>query len=144
MYNEEFDNLKTKMLKYIMYKKRTEKEVRQKFSNCDENLVEDAIEYLKEAEYINDCNYVERAIEEFININTLSLKEIRYKLMSKGISASLIEDYISSHYDKMLEYEAKCAQKIYYKKVISMEKKEIIEFLLKKGYKEESVKAIQE
>ena len=25
MYEEEFDNLKTKMLKYIMYKKRTER-----------------------------------------------------------------------------------------------------------------------
>ena len=25
MYNQEFDELKTKMLKYIMYKKRTEK-----------------------------------------------------------------------------------------------------------------------
>lgn len=144
MYNEEFDNLKTKMLKYIMYKKRTEKEIRQKFSNCDENLVEDAIEYLKEAGYINDCNYVERAIEEFVNINTLSLKEIKYKLMSKGVNASIIEDYISLHYDRLLEYEAKCAQKIYYKKIASMEKQEIIAFLLKKGYKEESIKAIQE
>ena len=44
MYNEEFDKLKTKMLKYIMYKKRTEREIRQKFSNMDEAMVDDAIE----------------------------------------------------------------------------------------------------
>ena len=28
---EEFDKLKTKVLKYILYKKRTEQEIRQKF-----------------------------------------------------------------------------------------------------------------
>ena len=143
MYEEEFDKLKTKMLKYIMYKKRTEKEIRQKFSNCDENMVDDAIEYLTEAGYISDKNYVERAIEEFVNINTLSLKEIKYKLMSKGVNTSLIEDYISLHYDRLLEYEAKCAQKIYYKKINSMEKQEVIVFLMKKGYKEESIRAIE-
>lgn len=143
MYIEEFDNLKTKMLKYIMYKKRTEKEIRQKFSNCDENMVDDAIEYLTEAGYISDKSYVERAIEEFVNINTLSLKEIKYKLMSKGVNTSLIEDYISLHYDKLLEYEAKCAQKIYHKKINTMEKPEVIAFLMKKGYKEESIRAIE-
>ena len=144
MYIEEFDNLKTKMLKYIMYKKRTEKEIRQKFSNCDENMVDDAIEYLTEAGYISDENYVERAIEEFININTLSLKEIKYKLMSKGVNTSLIENYFSLHYDRLLEYEEKCAQKIYYKKINSMDKQEIIAFLIKKGYREDSIKAIEE
>ena len=30
-YVEEFDKLKTKVLKYILFKKRTEQEVRQKF-----------------------------------------------------------------------------------------------------------------
>ena len=144
MYNEEFDKLKTKMLKYIMYKKRTEKEIRQKFSDCDENMVDDAIEYLKEAGYINDSNYVERAIEEFMNINTLSLKEIKYKLMSKGVNTSIIEDYFSLHYDRLLEYETKCAQKIYYKKINSMDRQEINAFLMKKGYKEDSIKAIEE
>ena len=144
MYEEEFDNLKTKMLKYIMYKKRTEKEIRQKFSSFDENLVDDAIEYLKEAGYISDDEYIKRAMAEFININTLSLKEIKYKLMSKGLDKYLIEDYISSHYDELLEYEIECAQRIYNKKIITMEKPEIISFLIKKGYKEDSIKAIQE
>lgn len=50
---EEFDKLKTKILKYIMYKKRTEKEVIQKFSSSvDQNLLEDVIEHLKEIGYI--------------------------------------------------------------------------------------------
>ena len=81
---QEFDNIKTKMLKYIMYKKRTEKEVRQKFSSSvDEILLDDVIENLKELGYINDLRYVERAVNEFVAINTLSIREIEYKLYSK-------------------------------------------------------------
>ena len=144
MYNEEFDKLKTKMLKYIMYKKRTEREIKQKFSNMDENMVEDAIEYLKEAGYIDDSNYIERAVKEFVNINTLSIKEMKYKLVSKGVENSLIEDYFSSHIYELEEYEQACAQKIYNKKIVSMEKAEVYAFLRKKGYREDSIKAIEE
>lgn len=144
MFNKELDVLKTKMLKYIMYKKRTEKEIRQKFSNMDETMVDDAIEYLKEAGYIDDSKYVERAVKEFMNIQTLSIKEIKYKLMSKGVDNNLIEDYISKHIYELEEYEAKCAQKIYYKKINTMEEIEVNMFLRKKGYKEESIKQIKE
>ena len=39
---EEFDKQKTQVLKYILYKKRTEQEIRKKFSNImDENMLED-------------------------------------------------------------------------------------------------------
>lgn len=144
MYNEEFDNLKTKMLKYIMYKKRTEKEIRQKFSNVEEQMVDEAIEYLKEAGYINDLNYIERAMQDYININTLSIKEIKYKLMSKGIDNKLIENYIYKNIEMLQEYEEKSAQKIYNKKVNTMEKIEIYSFLRKKGYREDSIKLIKE
>ena len=38
---EEFDKLKTKVLKYIMYKKRTEQEIRRKFLNIeDQDMLE--------------------------------------------------------------------------------------------------------
>ena len=56
---EEFDKEKTRVLKYIMFKKRSEYEVRNKFSKTiDEDLLEDIIEYLKEAGYINDKEYI--------------------------------------------------------------------------------------
>ena len=34
---EEFDKIKTKVLKYILYKKRTKQEIKQKFINYDNN-----------------------------------------------------------------------------------------------------------
>ena len=60
---EEFDNAKTKVLKYILYKKRSEQEVKQKFSNVmEEELLEDVIDYLKEANYINDKEYITKTV----------------------------------------------------------------------------------
>ena len=138
---QEFDNIKTKMLKYIMYKKRTEKEVRQKFSSSvDEILLDDVIENLKELGYINDLRYVERAVNEFVAINTLSIREIEYKLYSKGISSNIIEQYINNNLETLEEYEQHCAQKIYYKKQASMENDEIVNFLRKKGYSSEAIR----
>ena len=64
---EEFDKEKTKVLKYIMFKKRTEYEVRNKFSKTiEENLLDDIIEYLKEAGYINDNDYIDKLVNEFM------------------------------------------------------------------------------
>ena len=45
---EEFDKAKTKILRYILYKRRTEQEVRTKFKNdIQEEMLDDAIQYLK-------------------------------------------------------------------------------------------------
>ena len=46
----------SKLMRYVLFKKRTEKEVRQKCKMLDysEDYTDEIIEYLKEAEYIND------------------------------------------------------------------------------------------
>lgn len=138
----ELDKLKTKVLKYIVYKKRTEKEVRTKFSSSDidQNMLEDVIENLKENGYINDENYIQRAVNEFLSINTLSLKEIRNKLYAKGISNDIIDNYFSNNQFELEEYEKKCAKKIVCKKQLQMEKEDIEAFLYRKGYSRESIR----
>lgn len=136
---EEFDETKTRLLKYICYKKRTENEIRNKFLKIiDQNLLEDVIEELKEIGYINDLNYISRAINDFMALKNMSIKEIKYKLITKGLKRNLIEDYFSNNYDKLLEYEKKSAKSIVQKKS-NIEKQEIKNYLLKKGYKEESI-----
>lgn len=137
---EEFDKLKTKILKYIMFKKRTEQEIRRKFSEEDSEMLEDVIENLKEIGYINDENYIERAVSEFVNLNNLSIRELKYKLQSKGIKADMIEDYIYNHMDELEEYEINSAKNIIVKKQNSMEEQKLIQSLLKKGYRMDSVK----
>lgn len=136
---EEFDIAKTRVLKYVIYKKRTEQEVKNKFSRIIQNdLLEDVIEELKEIGYINDLNYIERAVNEFMALNNLSIKEIRYKLMTKGINGNIIEEYISNNYEELLEYEYSSAKKISIKKS-NLDKQDIKNYLMKKGYKKESI-----
>ena len=105
----------------------------------DEELLEDIIEYLREAGYINDENYIERAVLEFQNLKNMSIKEIIYKLYTKGIKKDTLEDYINKHIDELEEYERKSARNIINKKINSCEKQEIINYLLKKGYKKDNI-----
>ena len=138
---EEFDKQKTKVLKYILYKKRTEQEIKNKFSSTiDENMLEDIIEYLKEAKYIDDNEFIEKTINNYISLKNLSIKEIQYKLLSKGLDKKDIEDYILENKESLEKYEIKSIENIVYKKSATMEEDEIKQFLLKKGYKLEHIK----
>ncbi len=133
---KEFDKQKTKVFKYITYKKRTEQEIRNKFrGQIDENMLEDIIEYLKEAKYINDYEFIERQVNEYMILKTLSIKEIKYKLMQKGIDRKLIEEYIERNYEKLKQYQDKCIEKIKAKKAGTMDEQEIEQYLYRKGYK---------
>ena len=142
---EEYDKEKSKVLKYILYKKRSKQEIKNKFYNTiDNEMLDNIIEELEENGYINDNNYIERAVNEYKALNNLSLKEVRYKLMSKGIPNELIEDYISNHQEQMEEYEINSAKTIIIKKQNTMEEEAIIQFLVKKGYKTSNIrKAIE-
>ncbi|MGN1310816.1 MAG: regulatory protein RecX [Clostridia bacterium] len=141
---EEFDKLKTKVLKYILYKKRTEQEVRQKFAENTGNLLDNVIEYLKQENYINDTSYIEKSISEIQRLKNLSIKEVKYKLLTKGLSSKLVDEYIYEHKEEMLEYEINSAKTILIKKTNTMEKEDILGFLRKKGYMEETIRIIGE
>ncbi len=138
---EEFDKQKTKVMKFIIYKKRTEQEVRNKFENSiEENMLEDIIEYLKEAKYLNDKEYIEKTINNFKILKNLSIKEVKYKLLAKGLNRSDIEDYFYENKEELNEYERQSARNIYYKKQKDMDIEEIKQYLLKKGYSYDNIK----
>ena len=138
----EFDNAKTKILKYVLYKKRSENEIIKKFENeFGSDLIQAVLSDLKEKDYVNDANYIKRSVNEFMALRNLSLFEIKYKLMSKGIKTSDIEDYFSQNYEVLMEYEKSSAKKIAQKKFSKMEEIDIKKYLMKKGYKSDSIKA---
>ena len=138
---EEFDKAKTRVLKYILYKTRSENEIRTKFQNdMDENLLEDVIEYLKEAKYINDNEYIRKTINNFQNLKNMSMMELKYKLIAKGLEKSLIEDYFYENKEELEQYEIKSAINIIQKKKNDLEEFEIRNYLLKKGYKQDNIK----
>ena len=138
---EEFDKEKTKVMKYIVFKKRTEQEVRTKFAgSIEENMLEDIIEYLKEANYLNDKEYIEKTINNFKVLKNLSLKEVKYKLLAKGLNKSDIEDYFYENKEELNEYEKQSARNIYYKKQKELDLEEIKQYLIKKGYSYDNIR----
>lgn len=142
---EEFDKKKTKVLKYILYKKRSEHEVRNKFSKTiNEELLDDIIEYLKEAKYIDDEEYIRKTVNQFKLLKNMSIREIEYKLQAKGLKRNDIEDYIYNNKEELEDYEIKSAKNIISKKQASMEQDEIRIYLLKKGYKSDNIKEAME
>lgn len=133
---KEFEEQKTKVFKYITYKKRTEQEVRTKFKGqIEENMLEDIIEYLKEANYLNDYEFIKKQVNEYMLLKTMSIKEIKYKLYAKGLERKLVEKYIEENYEILQEYENKCMEKIKEKKSNAMDEQQIQQYLYKKGYK---------
>lgn len=138
---EEFDKLKTKVLKFVLYKKRTENEVREKFEQeIDENKLEDIIEILKENNYINDKDYIDRSIKEFKALKNLSIKEINYKLQQKKVDRDTLDEYIYENREDLLEFEIQSAKNIIIKKMKNQEDiEEIKRYLYNKGYMSESI-----
>ena len=139
---EKVDKLKTKILKYIFYKKRTEKEILEKFKNEDSDILDETIETLKELGYINDEKYVERFMHEAIALKNLSIFELKYKLYSKGAKESAIDDYISKNEEMLEEYELLSARNIVNKKKSTQEMQDIILYLKKKRYRPETINKI--
>ena len=140
---EEYDKLKTKVLKYVLYKKRTEQEIWQKFAEYESETLNEIIDYLKENNYIDDKRYIEKAVKEFMALKNMSIKELKYKLLSKGLKSTLIDDYISLNKEELEEFELNSANRLYLKKQREMQEDEIINYLRKKGYKEETIRSIQ-
>ena len=133
---KEFDAQKTKVFKYITYKKRTEQEVRNKFrGQIDTQMLEEIIDYLKEAKYLDDYEFIEKQVREYMNLKTMSITEMKYKLATKGLDRKLIEKYIDNNYEELKEYEQRCIEKIKNKKAGTMEEQEIEQYLYRKGYK---------
>ncbi len=137
---EELDIVKTKILKYVLYKKRTEHEVREKFTDVDEDMLEDIIEFLKEEKYIDDTDYIRRCVEEYKKLNSLSIKEVSYKLLQKGINKNMLDEYIYSNREDLLQYEVDSAKKIIIKRSKATDDiEEIKNFLYRKGYMSETI-----
>lgn len=140
---EEFENLKTQVLKYALYKKRSEAEIRQKFSKNAGKMLDNVVQYLQENNYINDSIYIEKTVNEFQRLKNMSIKEIEYKLLSKGIKKDDIDNYIYEKKEELLEYELNSAKNIFVKKQTTMSKEEIIIYLRKKGYANDIIKVIE-
>ena len=130
-----------KLMKYVIFKKRTEKEVRQKCQKLQytEEYIEELIEYLTENDYINDKMYVEKYIQNTIRLKSSSIYEIKIDLLRRGIDEDYIEDYLNKNIIELEEYEQESAIRLAKKKSTSTEIEKIKKYLISKGYKYDSI-----
>ena len=141
---EEFDEKKTKVMSFILYKKRTEYEVRKKFaSSIDENMLDDIIEYVKEAGYLNDSEYIKKFFTEYMNLKHLSIRELKNKVYAKGVYVDDIEDYIYENKEALEEYELNSIKHIVDKKKKTMEPQKLMAYLLNRGFDPDIIAKIE-
>lgn len=124
-----------KLMMYVLYKKRTENEVRRKCSllKFDRDYTDEVIEYLKEADYINDKRYVTKYINDIKKLKHMSANQIRNDLIKRGIDSYLAEDIASS--EEINDFEFESALYFLNKKLRAGEELEKVKkYLLNKGY----------
>lgn len=136
----EYDKAKTKILRYVLYKKRTEAEALRKFEGeMSKSLIKKVVKDLKENGYIDDQNYIRRSFDEYMALKNMSICEIKHKLFARGIKLKDFEKYAEENQDKLIEYEKNSAKKIVEKRLKGAEDFEIKRYLINKGYGSDSI-----
>ena len=122
-----------KIMKYIVFKKRTEEELKNKCKmlKYDDETIEQIVEYLKENGYINDEVYVEKYIKNVTRLKACSIREIKFDLMKRGINEELIDKYIT---DDLESFEEMSAKELAIKKSKIGDIEEVKRYLLNKGF----------
>ncbi len=129
-----------KLMNYVLFKMRTVAEVRRKAQmlKLQDEYIDEAIEYLIEAGYLNDEKYCKKYVENVMRLQQSSRNEIKIDLLKKGVSEDIIDEYVFT--DETLEFEEQCAVILANKKhKLGTEQLKIKKYLLSKGYSYESV-----
>lgn len=128
-----FEEAKAKAIKYIGISKKTEYEVRFKLErlNCSSEIIDEVIEYIKELEYINDSDYVDAYIRQNMRLFSMSIYEIKQKLLQKGINKYIIEEKIEFLYET--DYEKKVIEKLKDTKLKNMDELKSKKYLYSRG-----------
>ena len=134
---------KLKALSLLTYMDRTELQLRKKLkdNNFSDEVIEQAIAYVKSFGYINDAGYAERYVMN--KQNSKSKQELYAALSQKGISREHIEHALETCYES--EKELSTIYRLLEKKhfiaeeATDADKKRIYHYLLHKGFRREDV-----
>jgi len=111
------ENLKEKTLKYILYKMRSEKEIRQflrEKHNAEQEDIEEIIQYLYSYHYLDDKKYAEMFVRDKLRFSPIGRIKMSYELSNRGISPNIISDIIEEYL--FLEKEIEIAKYLLEKK----------------------------
>lgn len=91
--SEKFEQLYTKVLKYLSYRQRSEKEIRDYLlrKKADEKMSEVIIKLLHDQAFLNDELFAKMWIESRARFNPKSKRIITLELKQKGITQEIVE-----------------------------------------------------
>lgn len=122
---------------------RTESQLRNKLRQgfYGEDLIDDAIAYVKKYHYIDDNRYAQTYVR--YQKERKSKRQIKMDLMQKGVDREIIEQAIEAEYESESEQELilKWIEKRKYKIEESdiKEKQKMYQFLMRKGFRSEDI-----
>lgn len=134
-------------LKYLSYRQRSIKEVRDhlKRKGYDESIIENSIGALLEKNYLNDYEFSKSFIRDKSYLNKYGINKIKYELKNKGVSVDVIEKTLD--FDSDQEYSR--ALELANKKIKSYKNldnssiyRKLGSFLQRKGYKYTTVSKV--
>lgn len=135
-----------KVYRLLSWRDRSEKEIRDYLKRKTENL-EQILNQLKEQGYINDERFAREWVESRRRSKQKGAKAIKLELLQKGIDKEIIEKVVSSQLSDVSEEQI--AEKALEKKIKIWQNLEALEFrkkatdfLMRKGFEYEIVKAI--
>lgn len=122
---------------------RTEWQIRKKLQEgyYAEDIIDDAVEYVKRFRYLDDSRYAENYIRS--QQDRKSLRKMQMELTGKGISRELIEQAIEEEYQQENERELilKWVEKKHYsgEQADMKEKQKMYQFLMRKGFRSDDI-----
>lgn len=143
---DDLKQAKLKALNLLTDMDRTETQLRQKLKqkSYDDDVVEQAIEYVKSFGYIDDAKYARRFVEN--RKKTKSRQEISAMLSQKGLSREIITEALEICYrsEDAVEAIRYLVEKKHYspEESTEKEKKKIYDYLLRKGFYYEDIRQV--
>lgn len=104
IYKDNISKVKSKALKIINKAEQSEKTLRDKLKDYDEEIVNIVIEYLKDCKFINDKDFAKRIASSNSNVSKFGKNKIKQNLYKKGIDREYIDEAIEE-IDEDIEFE---------------------------------------
>ena len=146
--NQEFEKIYQKALRFLSFRPRSEKEVRNYLIRKTKKIkdVQLLIKELKRENLINDSEFADWWIKQRLDYNHKGPKIIKIELLGKGLDKELVEDKISSVTNKKIEKSALFNIRIKSGKYLNLQKRvqkvKLIKLLLAKGFEYEVSKRL--
>jgi len=150
---DEFEKYLNKSLRFLSFRPRSEKEVREKLlsKKAPQEIIERIVIQLKDQNFLNDEDFAKWFIEQRLRFNPKGLRIIKMELKQKGIDQELIGDAVNNlskdENGESLNNDFESAKKLVEKKMPKykgLEKQIIYQklgaFLARRGFDWETIK----